>query len=99
MKDRSATSQPIQADVHSRQADVSQQVMGEVLCESGIMLELRRRLEQGGAHRGEIMISLLWDSPDTLDLHMVLPENDDISFRKTDAAKAGSALAGPLQPM
>lgn len=53
--------------------------------------DLQRRLEREGAKRGDITISLSWDTQDDLDLHVVLPNGEEIYYDHNFSGKKGKA--------
>ena len=51
--------------------------------------EIERRLTREGAKTGQVQISLAWDSYDDLDLHVLDPDNEEISFSNKRSRSGG----------
>jgi hypothetical protein len=54
--------------------------------------DLQRRLDRQGAKRGDITISLSWDTHDDLDLHVILPNGEEIYYSQTRSEKGKATL-------
>lgn len=58
--------------------------------------EFDKRLEEAKAKTGELQISLFWEGPDDLDLHVVCPNGDIIDYgRKSGCGGALDVDVGP----
>jgi membrane-bound inhibitor of C-type lysozyme len=57
----------------------------------GLKEETERRRERYGGASGKLTISLIWDTDDDLDLHVVEPDGEEIHYSKT-ISKSGGKL-------
>lgn len=62
--------------------------------------ETERRLEEAGAHSGDVEITLAWNNLNDLDLHCIAPDGEEISYELRRPGRSGGALdvdrnAGP----
>lgn len=53
--------------------------------------DLDERLHREGAKAGDITISLAWNTFDDLDLHVLLPSGEELSFMNKNASRGGTA--------
>jgi Ca-activated chloride channel family protein len=51
--------------------------------------DLSGRLARGGAHSGDIRISLIWNNRNDLDLHVITPQGEEIFFDRTRDSTGG----------
>ncbi|MDR2096762.1 MAG: VWA domain-containing protein [Treponema sp.] len=51
--------------------------------------DLSERLAKGGAHSGDIRISLMWNNRNDLDLHVITPQGEEIFFDNTKDSTGG----------